>query len=100
MQCFIRIFNLLVHYELGNFDLIENNYVTTYNYIKRNAKLSLFETNILKFIREISSAKNTSTRNKLFQEFYLELSSQKLNTDNEFFTIFDFAEWAKSKKII
>ncbi len=98
VQCFIRIFNLLVHYELGNFDLIENNYLTTYNYIKRNAKLSMFETSILKFIREIASAKNQASKSKLFQQFHLELSSGKLNTDNEFFTIFDFSGWVTSKK--
>lgn len=96
VHCFIRVFNLLIHYELGNLDLIENNYTTTYNYMKRNSKLSSFETKILKYIKEIISIEKIESKKELFKKLYQELSADKIKIENEFFSIFDFKAWAKN----
>lgn len=97
--CFSKIFALLVHYELGNLDLLYYNTISTYRYLYRRKRLFKFETEILHFIRINSSGQNGK------KDFAIELKKLreklvKLNTDffeKKAFDFFNFISWIDSK---
>ena len=50
---YTRIFNLILHYELGNYDLLEYLMKSTTRQIKKNSKTELVEMSILKFLKKV-----------------------------------------------
>ncbi len=75
IQCFARILNLLVHYELENYDLIEYIMKSTRRYLSNKNKLNKFELIILSYIRKLINAKTEDDKEFIFREWKKELSS-------------------------
>ncbi len=90
-----HIFNLLVHYELNNLELLSYAVVNTYRYLYKRKKLYKFEEIVLKFIRRISKADDITEEFK-----FLKWNLSKL-IDDPFERIpleyFDFISWLDSK---
>jgi len=93
-----RIFELAIHYEMGNYRVLNSLFEATYKKLKRSNTLMDFEKQVLKHFKKL--AKNTDDKQKkrkLLQEFLHELE-QSVNNEaplpagyNEIYL------WVKSK---
>lgn len=66
IQDFARIFQLIIHYELGNHDLLEYLFRSTYRYLRSQEKMHEFERMIIDFIRRTTRA---VSKTDLVEEF-------------------------------
>lgn len=98
IQCFARIINILVHYELKNFDLIEYIVKSTKRYLSGKNKLLKFELLILSNIKKLINSKTESDKIFIYKQLKNELSllSAEVSEINAF-DYFDFVSWLESK---
>jgi hypothetical protein len=98
IHCFGRILNLIIHYELGNNQLLEYIAKSTYRFLYKRRRLFKVETIILNFIKKYPNWANREQILKGFNELYDEL--KKLSHDDyekHAFEYFDFLTWLESK---
>jgi len=75
IQCFARILNILIHYELNNYDLIEYIVKSTKRYLSSKNSLNKFELITLNHIRKLINAKSANDKMFIFNEWKKELNS-------------------------
>jgi len=93
-----KLYNLVVHYELGNREHLDYIIKTTYKFIKDRNKLSDFEKIVFKFFNEVSDKYTGKEVENCFKELHHNLTKlEKKNADHNSFRFFDFVNWAKSK---
>ena len=96
---FQKIFNLIIHFELGNLDLLEYNGVSAYRYLNKKERLHKFESVVLNSIKKMSKAitspNNLTTAFKELKELLIPLSKDPLEKNS--FDYFDFISWLESK---
>lgn len=98
LYCMARIFNVIVHIELGNDQLIPYEFKSTQRYLTKRNKIFKFETVMLNFIRNISSSKTVNDEQQIYKNLLHEL--HELTTDKferGVFEYFDFIAWVESK---
>ena len=97
--CIARILNLLIHYELGNFDLLEYTLKSTYQLLGRHAKLFRSEKLTLNFIKKyLNSHPDKSTLKKMFQEMIDDIKEIKKDPyEKQLMEYFDLISWVESK---
>ncbi len=98
IQCFARILNILIHFELGNYDLIEYIIKSTRRYLSNKNTLNRFELTVLSHIRKLINTKTEKEQRVIFDEWKHELESMS----SDFLEIraleyFDFISWIESK---
>ena len=98
LHCFARIINLICHYELGNFDVINYYIISTYRFLFKKDDLHLFQKFILKFLKSLGK----EVGNKELLERFLRLKMQLLPLVNSpyekrAFIYFDIISWLESK---
>jgi hypothetical protein len=98
LHCFARIINLICHYELGNFDVINYYIISTYRFLFKKDDLHLFQKFILKFLKSL----NNETSNKELLEGFKQLKTQLVPLVNRAyekraFIYFDIISWLESK---
>lgn len=98
MQAFIRIYNLIVHYELNNEQLLPHLLRSTYRYLLKQEIVYQFEAVMIQFIRKLP--KLSSSRK--IKDAYIELKTtlEKLQQDpfeKQAFELFDIISWLDSK---
>ena len=99
IQCFARILNIIVHFELGNYDLIEYIVKSTRRYLSSKNTLNRFELTVLNHIRKLINTKTESEKLAIYEEWKYELESMS----GDFLEIkaleyFDFPAWIESKQ--
>lgn len=93
-----KLFNLVIHYELGNKEHLEYIIKTTYKYIKDRGKLSEFEKVVFRFFNDIDKKFSEKEIKECFEELHFNLLKlQKKRTDANAFKFFDYVNWSKSK---
>jgi hypothetical protein len=96
---FARILQLLIHYELGNTDLLPYLIRSTYRYLYKRKSLYRFEAVVLSFIRK--KLPGTASRKELLHAFAaLKKEIVKLSRDpfgQTALEYFDFISWLESK---
>ncbi len=98
IQCFARIMNLLVHYELKNYNLIDYIIKSTKRYLTNKNSLNKFELLILNYIRKLINAKNDDDKSFIFREWEKEILSGSQDFDEiKAMEYFDISSWLKSK---
>lgn len=98
IQCFARILNLLVHYELNNYDLIEYIMKSTRRYLSNKNKLNKFELITLSYIRKLINANIDDDKMFIFNEWKKELNAISDDIlEIKAFEYFDFISWLESK---
>lgn len=99
IHCFMRILGIIIHYEMGNQDLLQYMVKWTYRYLIKRNKLYKFETIILEFIRK--KVQKLHDRKELVEAFLLiKKECEKLLLDpyeSRPFIDFEFIEWLESK---
>ena len=99
LHCFAHIINLIVHFELGNLDLLEYIVKSTYRFLYKRNRLYKLESCILNFIRKkvpqiITNAKQVIA----FHELKTELEEITRDPfEKKALEYFDFISWVESK---
>ena len=99
MHYFSQMFNLIIHYELDNMDLLEHIAKSTYRFLYKRNRLYKLESCILNFIRKkvpqiITNAKQVIA----FHELKTELEEITRDPfEKKALEYFDFISWVESK---
>lgn len=67
LQSFIKIFIILIHFELNTPDILDYLIVSAYRYLRRKERMYKYEESVLRFFRRIS--KITPTKEFILREF-------------------------------
>jgi len=96
--CMAKIYTLVVHYELQNFDLLEYSVLSTIRFLKKKERLYEFEKIILRFISQSFVVSDKKEMTKAFTKLLIELKQLKENKfEQNVFEYFDYILWLKSK---
>ena len=95
---YARIYALVIHYELGNLDLLDYLIKSTYRYLLKNDRLFLFEKLIFSFLRKLPDA----VEQKELMEKFTRLKKQLMKIKGETsvkaaLNYFDFINWMENK---
>jgi tetratricopeptide (TPR) repeat protein len=72
---FARFFNLVIHFELQNFELIDYLLKSTNRYLKKLEKEYRSEQVIMKYFRKLAKPQSNAYRTEIFKEFKTHLES-------------------------
>ncbi len=100
IYCFSKILSLLVHYEMGKFDLLEYSVVSTYRYLLKRNRLYKVENIILDYIRK--KAPQIDSEKKQLEAFAelkaaLIAATKDDHFENRALEYFDIIAWLESK---
>lgn len=94
---FAKIFQLVVHFELGNFDLLEYLVSSTEKFFKEKKKLLKSEAAVIEFFKKVIKVREDEL-DDLFSELKYKLKKEEKNIhEQSFLVFFDFISWADSK---
>ena len=99
IHCFARMVNLVVHFELGERDLLEYLCKSTYLFFKKRKRFYKFETAVLQFIRT-TLPKIISQADLIFALINLRKELLKISKnpfEQKALDFFDFISWLESK---
>ncbi|MBL8016885.1 MAG: hypothetical protein JNK43_06420 [Ignavibacteria bacterium] len=97
-ESYLRIMNLVIHFELKNFELLRYLLISVYRFLYKREKLFKVELLVLEFIRKLPKVNSEHELSFLFNRMYKEL--EKLRNDKferNAFEYFDFFQWVSSK---
>lgn len=98
IQCFTRIFNLLIHYEMGNFLLIESLLRNYTRFLQKHKKVFRFEKIMLRFFQKIISITGRYATLSVFKDLQTNLQTLKQDPKEQLpLTFFDFISWVECK---
>lgn len=98
LECFSRLLNLLIHFELGNYELLEHLLRSTYRFLYKRDRLYKLETLILNFLRKtpnINSSESLLTQLRILRKEMLKLKNNPI--EKKAFEYFDFIQWIDKK---
>lgn len=95
---YARLFNLVVHYELGNYDLLEYVIKSTYRYLSKRQRDHELEVIILNHMKKLARVGGTEEEKVLMAEFKTDLNEHlKTHTEQIILDYFNFPVWIESK---
>lgn len=94
---YARLFNLVVHYELGNYELLRYIIKSTSRYLSKRRRDHDLEMVIIKYMKQLSKKPDSSTETEIFREF-AEALDRQLASDRDRILIdfFDYTTWIRS----
>jgi hypothetical protein len=98
IQAGMRLMNLVIHYELGNYDLIEYHLKSAYRFIYKQERMHLYERRVLRFFKEfldLPSKDGLVALMSKFREDIVEISKDPFEERGS--NIFNFLAWLDSK---
>ena len=94
LYCLARVVNLVIHFNLGNLDLLEYETTSTLNFLKKNNRLFPTEQKVIEYIQKSLTATSDSRRKVLKEELKKSLkATRKIQQERMVFEFFDFEEW-------
>lgn len=98
LYSYARLFNLVVHFELGNYDLLEYIIKSTYRYLSRRQRDHDLEVVILNYMKKLIRGAQSTELKDIFVDFKQELGEQiSRHNDQIILDYFDFMVWIESK---
>ena len=98
IQCYARLLNLFVHYELENYDFLEYDIKSTRRFLESHGNLKEFEKTVLNFIRKLINAKDETEKEELCRELKHKVEKKPKDIlENKALEYFDFISWLNSK---
>ncbi len=95
---YARLFNLVIHYELGNHDLLEYTIKSTARYLQKRMRDFPIERLIMEQFKKLIRTQSPIDRKNTFEEFHTELKKLINGPEDEVvFKYFDFNKWIESK---
>ncbi len=97
LQCYSRLLQLIAHYELGNYSLIEYLIKSVYRFMAKMENMSMVEVEIFQFLRNSFTVKSTNIKPEL-KKLLLKLKAQQQNRfETRAFVYLDVISWIESK---
>ena len=97
-ESYLRIINILIHYELGNYGLLKYLIPSAKKFLAGKKKLFKFEIAVMKFIVSIIQTKSSKHLPKLLQEFRNEVAElRKVKYEKNAFEYLDLHDWIDGK---
>ena len=97
LQCYARLLNLIAHYELGNFDLLEYLIKSVYRYMSKMENLSKVEEEVFSFLRR-SFHVGAHALKPEFEKLLNKLKQYEGNhLETRAFAYLDIISWLESK---
>jgi len=99
LQGAARMLNLIVHFELNHYELLESLLRSTYRFLKKRGQLYEVERLTLNFIRQALEAPSTKALREAYNSLKAEFEdlSQQPQTKAFFTKVFDILAWLESK---
>jgi hypothetical protein len=98
LQAGARLLNLVIHYELGNFDLIEYNLKSAYRFIYKQERMHNYERRVLRFFKDAIGAASDTERMEIMRQFRVELQRIVEDPFEERATqVFNILVWLNSR---
>lgn len=95
---YARLFNLVVHFELGNFDLLEYIIKSTMRYLARRQRDHELEILILNYMKRLARVAGNPKMIGVFKEFKRDIQAHLNNSSDQIiFDFFNFPVWIDSK---
>ena len=94
---FARLLQLIIHFELKNYDVIENSIDSVYRFMRERNSIFSAETSVFKFLRQALKTERSKLK-PVYEELVYDL--EKTQDDPAIRTtlsMFNFIIWAKSK---
>lgn len=100
IHCFGRLLNLIIHYELGNDQLLEYIVKSTYRFLSNRQRLFKVESVMLKLMRHYPKWITFKEKQEGFQLLIEELRElEKEELEKRAFEYFDFISWMESQVV-
>lgn len=95
---YARLFNLIVHYELGNYDLLEYITKSTQRYLSKRQRDYGLEKLVIEYVRKLIRTTDDADRRNHFEAFAQEVR-KLVDVPEERIVLkyFNFIDWAESK---
>jgi len=94
---FSRLFQLLAHFELGNYDVLENSVDSVYRFMKERKSIYGVEAAIFNFLKKALRTENSRLK-PVFEELLYELEKANETPQGKItMSNFNFIRWANSK---
>ncbi len=95
---YARLFNLVVHFELGNYDLLEYVVKSTFRYLSKRQRDHDLEMMILNNMKKLARVGGTEGEKAVLEEFQQELKNHlSEHTEQIIIDYFDFPLWIEGK---
>ncbi len=98
LEVYARIFDLIIHFELNNFDYLYHRVISTYRFLYKQNKLGDFEKTVLQFIRGLIRIADDE---HFFQSLQKFIEALRKIPSPEYAKIahdqFDYMQWAQKK---
>ncbi len=95
---FARVFNLILHYELENYDFLDYVIKSTNRYLNKQERTLQIETSLIRYLRKLSKTQNESDKTKIFNDFHSELKLLiKDENENVLLEYFNIIAWIEAK---
>jgi len=97
IYAFARVLQLFIHYEMGNYDLIEYLMKSAQRYLNKRDRLYQVESHVLRFMRKCTTSKSKNEINTLLHELLDAILPLKEDAaEQRAFGYFDFISWIES----
>lgn len=97
LESLARILNLIIHYELGNTMLLDSLLRSTYRFLNKEDRLSLWEKKFMAFIREAGKPHSKREMKKALENLKQDFEDLSRSPSYGIFKIFDVGAWLESK---
>jgi len=98
LYSYARLFNLIVHFELKNYDLIDYLVKSTQRFLSKRKRDFDFEIAFIGYVRKINKYTNSEKLNDVYIEFREELEHLYKEPENRvMLSYFDYLSWLDSK---
>ncbi len=95
---FARIFNLIIHYELGNYDFLEYVIKSTNRYFNKKERDYEIESTVIRYIRKLAKTIVMSQRNEIMEKMKAEVAELiKVQQERVILEYFHLPAWIDSK---
>jgi hypothetical protein len=99
IHCYVRLLYLIVHYELGNVELLEYILKYTYRFLYKRKRIFKYEGIVLNYIKKLFRVADEKELIILFKDLKAELESliNKDEYERKALQLFDLISWLESK---
>ena len=98
LYSYARLFNLIVHFELKNYELIDYLVKSTQRFLSKRKRDYLLEKTFISYIRKINKYSNSEKLSDVFIEFRQEMERLFKEPENRIMlNYFDYLSWLDSK---
>lgn len=98
LQALARVLNLLIHFEMRNYVLLQSLIRSTKRYLTREKRIYRFETDIMEYLNQIDEVTGKKKQKQLLEKLLAQLNTlEKSPEEANMMRYFNFKAWVKSK---